>query len=138
MKLGLSIARISVVRRTFNIEGQRVATKTEEIEMDKWESQIVNEAIRLLDKATVEIISQSIPKGSRREVIRERVVEAISQLELLNDPIRLDEDMGIIEIARSWFQHYPSDIFINGEVAEIRRQFACLMIRRHKTRMGAK
>jgi len=105
--------------------------------MDQWESQIVNEAIRLLDGATVEMVSQSIPKGSRREVILDRTVDAISQLELLNDPIRLDEDMGIIEIARSWFQHYPSDIFIEGEVAEIRRQFACLMIRRHKTRMGA-
>ena len=106
--------------------------------MDEWESQIIDEAVRLLDEATVEIISQSIPRGSRREIIRERVVEAISQLELLNDPIRLDEDMGIIEIARSWFKHYPSDIFINGEVAEIRRQFACLMIRRHRTRMEVK
>ena len=106
--------------------------------MDQWESQIINEAIRLLDEATVEMVSQSIPQGSRREVIRERVVDAMSQLELLNDPIRLDEDMGIIEIARSWFKHYPSDIFISGEVAEIRKQFACLMIRRHNTRMEAK
>ena len=44
------------------------------------------------------------------------------------------EDMGLIDVARWWFQHYPSDIFIEGEVAEIRRQFACIMIRRHKNR----
>ena len=67
-----------------------------------------------------------------------QIATSPEKLELLTDLIRLDEEMGIIEIARSWFQHYPSDIFISGEVAEIRRQFACIMIRRHKTRMEAK
>ena len=45
------------------------------------------------------------------------------------------ENVGIIDVARWWFHHYPSDVFTGGEVAKIRRQFACIMIRRHKIRM---
>lgn len=43
-------------------------------------------------------------------------------------------DAGLIEVARWWFKHYPSDIFIDGPVAEIRKQFACIIIHRHQRR----
>ena len=47
-------------------------------------------------------------------------------------------DMGLIDVARWWFKHYPSDVFISGEVADIRKQFACLMIRRHENRKNGR
>ena len=47
----------------------------------------------------------------------------------------LSKESGLIDVARWWFRHYPSDIFVSGEVAEIRKQFACIIVRRHGIRM---
>lgn len=45
------------------------------------------------------------------------------------------ENVGIVDVARYWFKHYPSDIFTSGPVAEIRCQFALIMKVRHVNRM---
>jgi len=45
------------------------------------------------------------------------------------------DEMGFFAFARYWFKHYPSDIFITGHTAEIRKHLACMMIERHKNKM---